>query len=326
MAFHSLVGNERIKKLLKRAVLEGRIGQGLIFAGPRGVGKYRFALALAQALNCERPANGDGCGECASCRRIERGEHMDVQTFSPDGQFIKIAQMRGMSREAQFRPFEGRRRVSIIDEAHQLHPQAAHSILKTLEEPPPSSLIALVTPKPYALLDTIRSRCQMLSFAPLTAAELETYLKANYKRPPEETRMLARLAQGSIGRALEIDLGEYRDKRAFMIGIVESLYVNRDVISLMGAAEHLGVKLEKDQFEVHMDALMVLLADLFHLKLGAAADSLTNADIADRLARIAETVTLDQILDCAGKIEELLQGLSRNLNRRVSLEGMFLTL
>jgi DNA polymerase-3 subunit delta' len=249
-----------------------------------------------------------------------------VQTFSPDGQFIKIAQMRGMSREAQFRPFEGRRRVSIIDEAHQLHPQAAHSILKTLEEPPPSSLIALVTPKPYALLDTIRSRCQMLSFAPLTSAELETYLKANYKRPPEETRMLARLAQGSIGRALEIDLGEYRDKRAFMIGIVESLYVNRDVISLMGAAERLGVKLEKDQFEVHMDALMVLLADLFHLKLGAAADSLTNADIADRLARIAETVTLDQIMDCAGKIEELLQGLLRNLNRRVALEGMFLTL
>jgi DNA polymerase-3 subunit delta' len=326
MPFHSLVGNERIKNMLGRAVLEGRIGQGMILAGPRGVGKYRFALALAQAVNCERPVGGDACGECASCIRIIRGEHADVQTFSPDGQFIKINRMREMSRESQFRPFEGRRRVSIIDEAHRLNERAANSILKTLEEPPSSSLIVLVTSKPYALLDTIRSRCQMLSFAPLTTAELEAYLKANYKRPPEETRMLARLAQGSIGRALEIDLGEFRDRRDFMLGLVESLYVKRDVISLMGAAEYLGGKLEKDQFEVHMEVLLVLLADLFHLKLKEAAGSLTNFDIADRLARIAEKVTLDQIMDSADKIEELLQGLLRNLNRRVALEGMFVSL
>ncbi|HWP41812.1 MAG TPA: DNA polymerase III subunit delta' [Blastocatellia bacterium] len=326
MPFSSLVGNERIKKLLRRAVQENRIGQGLILAGPRGVGKYRFALALAQALNCERPSVGDACGECLSCRRIAAGEHSDVQTFSPDGQFIKIGQMRGMSRESQFRPFEGRRRVSIIDEAHRLREEAANSILKTLEEPPPSSLIVLITSRPYALIETIRSRCQMLSFAPLSAAELETYLKANFKRPPEEMRMLARLAQGSIGRALEIDLGEHRDKRAALIELIEAVWIKRDVVRLMNAAEFLGRKLDKDQFEAHMQVLLTLLADLFHLKLGAGADSLTNADIADRLASIARAVTLDQIMDWAEKIEELLQGLLRNINRHIALEGMFLTL
>src|SRR3954462_4600182 len=105
MPFSSLVGNERIKKLLRRAVAEGRVGQGLIFAGQRGVGKHKFALALAQAVNCERPVNGDACGACLSCRKMEASDHIDVETISPDGQFIKINQMREMSSKAQYRPY-----------------------------------------------------------------------------------------------------------------------------------------------------------------------------------------------------------------------------
>src|SRR2546421_12358256 len=93
MPFSSLVGNERIKKLLRRAVAEGRIGQGLIMAGQRGVGKHQFALALAQAVNCKRPKDGDACGECLPCLKIARFEHPDVETIAPEGQFIKIAQM-----------------------------------------------------------------------------------------------------------------------------------------------------------------------------------------------------------------------------------------
>jgi DNA polymerase-3 subunit delta' len=326
MPFSSLVGNERIKKLLKRAVAEGRVGQGLILAGPRGVGKRHFALALAQAVNCLRPKDGDACGECAACRKIAAGEHIDVETISPDGQFIKISQMREMSEKAQYRPYDGRRRVYIIDEADRLNQQAANSILKVLEEPPDTTLLALVTSKPYALLDTIRSRCQMLSFAPLTAAELETFLKANYKRPIEETRMLARLARGSIGRALEIDLGVYREQRGLMLDIIESLAITRDTIKLLGAAEHLGRKLEKSEFENHLDVLMVLLADLSHLKLGEPAESLTNSDIAGRLERAAEMVTIEQISEWAERIEAVLQGLTRNVNRQLAMEAMLLAM
>jgi hypothetical protein len=165
----------------------------------------------------------------------------------------------------------------------------------------------------------------MLSFAPLTPAQLETYLKANYKRPAEETRMLARLSQGSIGRALELDLGEYRDKRSYLLDLIEAFSIKRDTIRLMNAAEHLGRKLEKEEFESHMEVLLVLLADLFYIKLGAAADSLTNSDMADRLSAVARSVTLDQIMGWVGKIEELLQGLARNINRTIALEGMLIT-
>jgi DNA polymerase-3 subunit delta' len=326
MPLSSLVGNERIKKLLRRAVARGRIGQGLIMAGPQGVGKRQFALALAEALNCERPGEGDACGACLPCRKVAAREHADVQTISPDGAFIKIGQMRDVSHEAQFRPFEGRRRVYIIDEADRMREEAANSILKTLEEPPASTVIVLITSKPYALLETIRSRCQMLSFAPLTADELESHLKAKYKRPLEETRLLARLARGSIGRALEIDLGEYREKRRIMMELVEALALTRDSVRMMNAAEYLGRKLERAEFEFHLDVMMVILSDLFHLKLGEPPASLTNADIAERLERIAQAVTLDQVMDWAEKIEQVLQSLARNVNRQLAMESALLSM
>ena len=199
--------------------------------------------------------------------------------------------------------------------------QAANSILKTLEEPPSTTLFVLVTSKPYALLETIRSRCQMLTFAPLATGELESHLAANYKRPKDETRLLARLARGSIGRALEIDLGEFREKRGRMLEMIEALAVARDTVRLMSFAEELGRKLERDEFENHLDALLVLLSDLFRLKLGQPHESLTNSDIQSRLSRIAEVTTLEQITDWVDRIEQILQGMSRNINRQLAMEA-----
>ncbi len=324
MPFSTLAGNERIKRLLRRAVSEGRISQSIIMAGQPGVGKRQFALALAQALNCERPTGGDACGECVPCRKIAAGEHTDVETISPDGQFIKVEQMRQMTARAQYRPYEGKRRVYIIDAAERLNDAAANSILKVVEEPPPTTLILFVTSRQYRMLETIRSRCLMLNFAPLTSSELEAFLKSYSRRPAEETKMLARLARGSIGRALEIDLGEFREKRAAMMDLIESLALFRDTLKVLSAAEYLGKKLERDAFEEHLDALLVLLADLFHLKVGEAAESLTNYDIAERLKRTAEIVTLDEIIAWVESIEKVLKDLSRNVSRQMAIEAAFI--
>src|SRR5215831_2726320 len=100
MPFSAIVGNDRMKALLSRAVRDGRIGQSLILAGPEGIGKQRFAMALAEAVNCERPEDGDACGKCSQCLKIARSEHPDVVRYDPDGQFIKIDQMREMAAEA----------------------------------------------------------------------------------------------------------------------------------------------------------------------------------------------------------------------------------
>ena len=335
MAFSSLIGNERIKRLLQRAVAEDRIGQSLLMAGPRGVGKYQFAIALAQALNCEQVKQGVPCGSCLACLRVERGEHADVRTIlreskdpsfkkEPKSQFVKIDQIRVMCEQAQFRPYEGRRRVFIIDDDEWLRHEAANSLLKTLEEPPSTSLVILVTSKPYVLLETVRSRCQMLNFAPLSASEIEEHLLMK-KMPADEARLRARLSRGSVGHALEIDLNGYRETRDKMLDLVETMGVTREIAKLLSASEYLGRKIEKDEFEVHIDVLLVLLDDLFHLKLNALEASLTNADIAERLKRVSEKITFDQINGWVERIEEIFRAMPRNVNRQLAMDAMLIT-
>src|SRR5262249_23537856 len=148
------------------------------FAGSDGVGKRRFALAFAKAVNCQKAPVGayalDGCDECPVCRRIGAGLYSDVTVIRPDGQFIKIAQTRGMAEEGYYHPREGRQRFFIMDEADRLREEAANSLLKPLEEPPPTSPIILLTARPDALLLTIRSRAQRLNFTTLSVAEMKS--------------------------------------------------------------------------------------------------------------------------------------------------------
>jgi DNA polymerase III subunit delta' len=335
MPFSTLIGNDRIKTLLRRALTEKRIGQSLLMAGPRGVGKHSFAVALAQALNCQRVELGEPCGDCIPCRKIARGEHADVRTILRESQdpavkkesksqFIKIEQTRALAEQAQFRPYEGSRRVFIIDEAEWLRHEAANSLLKTLEEPPDTSLLILITAKPFALLDTIRSRCLLLSFAPLSAIEIESHLRTKTTAAADEAKLRARLAHGSIGRAIDLNLAEYREMRTTLLDLIETLAFSRDSIRLMNAAEYLGRKLDKDAFERHLDALTILLNDLFYLKLGRPNDSLINEDIIDRLERISEVLAIEQIIEWSNRIEELFFNMPRNVNRQLAMENILI--
>src|SRR5215831_19181439 len=148
MPFAEVFGHHRLISLLKRSIASGTLPPSLLFVGPAGVGKRKMAIAVAQALNCERVrgSGADGCGECAACRRIERGVHPDVPIVEPgDNGSIKIDQVRDIVERAAYRPFEGRRRVVIVDEADALVPAAQNALLKTLEEPRRSSRAAAAT-------------------------------------------------------------------------------------------------------------------------------------------------------------------------------------
>src|SRR5215471_502663 len=185
MPFRQIAGHHTVLDLLARAVSRGSVRPTLIFAGPEGVGKRRTAVALAQALNCTKPevfASGlNGCGRCPSCMRIARGVHADVLLVEPgDSGSIKIDQVRDAIDRAAYRPFEGRRRVVIIDGADALVGEAQNALLKTLEEPPPSSIFVLLTARPDLLLPTVRSRGHHLRFGALTEADVAAVLKKHH--------------------------------------------------------------------------------------------------------------------------------------------------
>lgn len=329
MSFANLIGNAHNKEILQRLLRGGRVNSTLIFAGPDGVGKRQFALTFAKAVNCRQgPAEGyapDSCDACPTCHRIDEGTYGDVTTISPDGQYIKIAQTRAMTDEVYYRPREGRQRFFIIDEADRLREEAANSLLKTLEEPPSTSTILLITSRPNALLQTIRSRAQRINFAPLTVEEMERYLTANFPRPAPDTQLLARITEGRIGQATAFDLGVYRQERKTLIELLELIAGGENRFRILKAAEYLGKK-ERDEFEKQLDLMASLLRDLLRLAAGEDAASIANIDAADRLIPLAGRIGLSRILAWAERFDELRASLRVNVNRVIATEALLLSL
>jgi len=279
-AFASVIGHERLRGLLSRAVANGRLPPALLFSGPSGVGKKTLALAVARALLCD-VNDGDACNTCPACHRASRGLHPDVILIEPDGLSIKIEQVRDAVREIAGRPFEGRARAFVFDEAHLLTEQAQNALLKSLEEPPATSHVLLVTASPQALLPTIRSRCQTLRFSPLPQSVLELHLRESTGLSADEARLRAALSGGSLGAALAFESEAWRDLRVELLETLEEL-VGTGTLGRMSAAERLA---EMDNPVLALTALRSLLRDLAALRAGSPA--LLNADVASRLEPLA---------------------------------------
>src|SRR6266446_7424410 len=189
--FSKLIGNDEVKESLRRLLAGGRLPGSMLFTGDEGIGKKLFALELAKALNCRQRNGVEACDECTSCKRISRStfppfgkddddkerliwsEHADVAMVRPYKQIIRVGPMRELEREANFRPFEGAARIFIVEDAEYMNESASNALLKTLEEPEPTSHLILTTANPTALLATIRSRCQTIRFGSISAKEIE---------------------------------------------------------------------------------------------------------------------------------------------------------
>jgi DNA polymerase-3 subunit delta' len=296
MPFRDVIGHRRLVALLSRSVHRGTLPPSLILAGPAGVGKRLVAAAIAEALNCTDPQHSsalehDACGACPSCRRIARGVHADVVVVEPgDNGSIRIDQVRDIIERANFRPFEGRRRVVIIDQADALVVAAQNALLKTLEEPPASSVFLLVTSKPDLLLPTVQSRCPRLRFRPLGPEEVAEALVSR-GRAPAEAHAVAAMAEGSIGLALQASAGELVDARDVALRVLtrsadaadrQRADSAKDLLTGTGS----GGNADRERLAVHLRAMESLLRDVELLATGAAGASLANPDVRPSLERL----------------------------------------
>jgi DNA polymerase-3 subunit delta' len=338
-----LTGNERVKKLL-RAMLEARrIPGAMLFTGEEGVGKKLFALEIAKALNCRTPNGAEGCGSCPSCKRISKfnypqssdsddwkgiiwTDHPDVGMVIAPKRVLLVEQMRAIEREANFRPYEGRARVFLIDDADKLNDASANALLKVLEEPPHTSHIVLLTARPAMLLATVRSRCQMLRFSPLAASEIETHLLENKIAGATEARTRARVARGSLGRAVDQDFQEFTSQRAAMLKVLEALAAGDEGIQLLQSSEDLNAAPVKDEFETRLDILETLIRDAWMLSLHAPSESVVNYDLVPQLERISKRLDNRRPAGWISQIEEMREQLIVNINRKAATDALFLTM
>ncbi|MFV0442291.1 MAG: DNA polymerase III subunit delta' [Planctomycetaceae bacterium] len=204
--------------MFRRAVQRGRTAHAYLFLGPAGVGKRLFAEHVAQALFCGRcdDTELDACGSCSGCKQVLSGTHPDLLTVGlPDGKrelpieaFVGSEDRRGregLLKELSLRPMTATRRIAIIDDADRMNEASANALLKTLEEPPPNSILILISPSSDALLPTIRSRCQPLLFSALSEQDVaELIVQLDWDRDPAVAAVIARLSEGSLDTARQL--------------------------------------------------------------------------------------------------------------------------
>ena len=336
MPFRTIIGHRRLVALVSRAIARDTLPPALLLAGPAGVGKRRTAMAMAQAINCLQPVTTefeiDACGECASCRRIERGVHPDVITIEAgDTGTIKVDQVRDVIDRAGYRPFEGRRRAVIIDEADAMVPAAQNALLKTLEEPPSASVFILVSSIPDALLATVLSRCSRLRFGVLAPAEVADALMRDHGYAEADARAAAADADGSIGCALEAQSVDLTDARALAQRILEQTARVSDPARRIESAKDLVPKkssaaTERDQLAVRLRVMASLLRDIGILANRADVHSLANADLQAPLSRLSEAFDRERSMRAFGAVDRALAALERNASPKVVADWLVLQL
>ncbi|HSH13770.1 MAG TPA: DNA polymerase III subunit delta', partial [Desulfurivibrionaceae bacterium] len=214
-AISEVLGQEKAKNLLRRAAGGGRLAHAYLFRGMSGVGKKSLARAFGNYLNCLEPLpEQDACGHCPSCRKLRSGNHPDRLLIEPDGAAIKIAQIRELKHALTFPPLEARLRIVLVCDVHTMRREAANSLLKILEEPPPGNLLILTGDGASEILPTITSRCQQIPLSPLPLAQVARELEADGIEA-DSAATLAALGGGSLGQARQLatlDLLELRRK------------------------------------------------------------------------------------------------------------------
>ena len=333
MPFRDVIGHRRLVALLARSVERAALPPSIIFAGHAGIGKRLVATATAQALNCLAPQTPfDACGVCAACARIARGVHPDVLLVEPgDTGSIKIDQVREIVDRAAYRPFEGRRRVVIVDEADALVAAAQNALLKTLEEPPPASVFILVTARPDMLLPTVQSRCPRLRFQPLAEQDLAAALVAR-GYDADRARAVAAIADGSLARALGASADELVEARAVAQQALAHAAASDDPRRRIDGAKDLlantgaGGAADREQLASHLRAMESLLRDVELLSTRADSRALANPDVQPALERLVRTYRGARGVRAFTAVDRALEALAANAGVKVVADWVMLSL
>ena len=253
--FEEIIGNQRVKEELTKIIEEKKVLHSYMFVGVEGIGKQMIAKRFAQMILCTNEER-KGCNTCKSCIEFTSNNNPDFLYIEPDGNNIKIEQIRYLQRKIQEKPIISNRKVYIINDADKMTTEAQNCLLKTLEEPPEYSTIILIGTNQNLFLNTIKSRCMIISFKPIEAELIKKYLEEKYEMFNISSNMLETF-QGSIGKAIILkDKKEQYEKIEMMIKNLDK----KDIIDILNLGEEI-CKSKDDIIEI-LEYINVILLKL----------------------------------------------------------------
>ncbi len=348
MSFDNVIGQDRVKKILKSALEEKRLAHALLFCGSEGVGKRALAFELAKAVNCET-LHSDACDECRSCRKVASLNHPDVKFILPltsdkdteherkallsmtqDPYFmgeqggnpsVSIDRVRQVERDINYGAFEGKKKVIVILEADKMKAEAASALLKTLEEPRTDALLILTTSKPDSMLPTVLSRCQKLNLELLRDGEVEKELIEKMGLDQKQARLVSSIADGSLTRANQWASGNLDEELNAALDFI-STSILKDELKILNIIENSAVRGARENVQRTLKMMLIWLKDIFLYSQGLN-DRVTNLGRLEDLENLSRVLQMNLLERLAAKIEASFEMMSRNVNLQLIMLSLY---
>jgi DNA polymerase-3 subunit delta' len=358
MAWSSIIGQQRVKNILKRALEQRQMSHAYLFFGNKGVGKDAVAIELAKVLNCER-GGIEACGECGSCLKMATLQHPNVKfVFAlpvgknervddpplfklsdeeikliqeqirlkaknpyhtitiPKANIIKINSIRDIRKSIAYKVPGNVRRVIVISNADDMNDESANALLKTLEEPSGETMLILTTSRKDNLLPTIISRCQPLRFDPLSETDIREALLTRHGVSDEQAALIARLANGSYTRAVELLETDLNQRREEMVNFLRLILSNQP-LKLLIETERLA-SFDRTKIEQMLSIMLLWFRDVLVLREGGGTN-LINIDQKNDIERFSKNFPRTDVHTAMMLIERAAERVDKNVHLHLVL-------
>lgn len=323
--FQDIIGQEQIVEHLKTAVKTDQVNHAYIIQGERSSGKEFIAKVFAGALQCENPKDGEACGECHSCKQAESGNQPDIIKVTHEKpNTIGVEDIRKITGDVVIKPYNSKRKIYIINEAEKMTIQAQNALLKTLEEPPSYAVIILLTTNVDALLQTIQSRCILLTMKPVRDELVKKYLMQEVKVPDYKADVCVAFARGNVGRAKALASSEEFDNikhdAVALLKYIRDMEISDILTAIKKISEY---RLEIDDY---LDIMAVWYRDVLLFKATNDINHLIFRDELPYIKKTADQSTYEGIEIIIDALETAKSRLKANVNFDLTMELLLLTM
>jgi len=323
MSFASILGQGEAVEILQDEIRKERISHAYLFSGKSGIGKSKLAFEFSKAVFCKE-SELDSCGSCINCKKMDHHNHPDFKkiTILEDKNAISIDQIRELKKEIAYKPYESEHKIYVIESAEEMTEQAANSLLKTLEEPPSFATIILLAEDTGKLLPTIISRCQQIKLKNVGRTKIKELLLNNGLNK-REAEILSMTAEGSPGRAFEAaEREDYFEQRKNIYDFLAEID-SKNTMEIFDISNKTA-SLLKDEFPC-FNLLSDWYRDIMMIKQDYL-EAVKNKDYIDQLKRLAEIMSLENIIEKLDLINRSERYIKRNVRANLSLEVLFFKL
>ncbi len=320
MSFSEVIGHEKEIAYFKHLIQEQKLPHALMLEGREGVGKSTIGHQLAMSILCDA-VSGDACGVCRNCLKMNHDNHPDFLMIEPDGTQIKNAQIEKFQEFIHIKPYDGHYKVIVIKEADKMNASSQNRILKTLEEPPTYIIVILLTTNSDTLLPTVLSRCQIIKLNGIHESLILNYIKEHYQTSDE---VIAKLADGSIGRAIEYISSDHFKQIQDHTEVILSSINAKEKAKLLEQLSYLSA--EKENIQKILDYMILWYRDIMLFKQAKAKHLLIHSGSLDFIKKLSRNLSLRKIIQNIEVIESTKKKLKQHGHFDLTIEVMLIKL